>query len=59
VNYAFIEHFQTSPVAIFTVRRLERLYGRERIPLRYDLIAGRFELVSADRQVALPYSPRR
>jgi hypothetical protein len=32
VNYAFIRHF--------TVRRLERLCGKERIRSEYDLIAG-------------------
>jgi hypothetical protein len=40
VNYAFIEHFQDVARGHFTVRRLERLYGRERIRSEYDLIAG-------------------
>jgi len=39
VNYAFIEHFQDVARGHFTVRRLERLYGRERIRSEYDLIA--------------------
>src|ERR1700761_1267641 len=40
VNYAFIEHFQDVARGHFTVRRLERHYGRERIRAEYDLIAG-------------------
>jgi EcsC protein family len=40
VNYAFIEHFQDVARGHFTVRRLERLYGKERIRSEYDLIAG-------------------
>src|SRR3981189_3920874 len=40
VNYAFIKHFQDVARGHFTVRRLERLYGRERIRSEYDLIAG-------------------
>src|SRR6202043_4290356 len=40
VNYAFIEHFQDVARGHFTVRRLERLYGSERIRSEYDLIAG-------------------
>ena len=40
VNYAFIEHFQDVARGHFTVRRLERLYGEERIRSEYDLIAG-------------------
>src|ERR1700704_6071719 len=40
VNSAFIEHFQDVARGHFTVRRLERLYGKERIRSEYDLIAG-------------------
>jgi hypothetical protein len=40
VNYAFIEHFQEIAHGHFTVRRLERLYGKETIRTEYDLIAG-------------------
>ena len=40
VNYVFIEHFQDVARGHFTVRRLERLYGKERIRSEYDLIAG-------------------
>jgi hypothetical protein len=40
VNYAFIEHFQDVARGHFTVRRLERIYGKEKIRSEYDLIAG-------------------
>jgi hypothetical protein len=40
VNYAFIEHFQDIARGHFTLRRLERVYGKERIRSEYDLIAG-------------------
>jgi EcsC protein family len=40
VNYAFIEHFQDVARGHFTVRRLERSYGKEKIRSEYDLIAG-------------------
>jgi hypothetical protein len=39
VNYAFIEHFQDIARGHFTVRRLERIYGKEKIRSEYDLIA--------------------
>jgi hypothetical protein len=39
-NYAFIDHFQDVARGHFTVRRLERLYGMERIRSEYDLIAA-------------------
>jgi hypothetical protein len=39
VNYAFIEHFQDVARGHFTVRRLERIYGREKIRSEYDSIA--------------------
>jgi hypothetical protein len=39
VNYAFIGHFQDIARGHFTVRRLERVYGRDRIRSEYDLIA--------------------
>jgi hypothetical protein len=40
VNYAFIEHFQDIARGHFTVRRLERTYGKEKVRSEYDLIAG-------------------
>jgi hypothetical protein len=39
VNYAFIAHFQNVARGHFTIRRLERGYGKERIQSEYDLIA--------------------
>src|ERR1700720_691083 len=39
VNYAFIEHFQDVARGHFTVRRLERLYGKDKIRTEYDQIA--------------------
>ena len=40
VNYAFMEHFQEIARGHFTVRRLERIYGKEMIRTEYDLIAA-------------------
>jgi hypothetical protein len=39
VNYVFIEHFQDVARGHFTVRRLERLYGKDIIRAEYDRIA--------------------
>jgi EcsC protein family len=39
VNYAFIEHFQEVARAHFTVRRLERAYGKDRIRMEYERLA--------------------
>jgi hypothetical protein len=36
VNLAFIEHFQDVARGHFTVRRLERVYGAERVRAEYD-----------------------
>ena len=38
VNYAFIEHFQDVARGHFTVRRLERTYGKELVRSEYDRI---------------------
>jgi len=38
VNILFMDHFQRTAQAHFTIRRLERLYGRERIRRLYDEI---------------------
>jgi hypothetical protein len=35
VNYAFIEHFQDVARGHFTVRRLERIYGKELVQAEY------------------------
>jgi hypothetical protein len=40
VNNAFMEHFQEIARGHFTVRRLERIYGKEKIRTEYDLIAA-------------------
>jgi len=39
VNYAFIEHFQEMARGHFTVRRLERRYGKARVQSEYQRIA--------------------
>lgn len=41
INYAFIDHFQDIARGHFTVRRLERIYGKQQIRAEYDRIAGR------------------
>jgi EcsC protein family len=46
VNYAFMEHFQQIARGHFTVRRLERLYGKEAIRAEYDVIAAREKIAS-------------
>jgi hypothetical protein len=35
-----MEHFQDVARGHFTVRRLERIYGKERIRAEYDLFVG-------------------
>lgn len=40
VNYAFIEHFQDVARGHFTVRRLERTYGKEPVRAEYQRING-------------------
>jgi hypothetical protein len=39
VNYAFIEHFQDVARGHFTVRRLERTYGKELVRKEYERLA--------------------
>src|SRR6195952_6158399 len=39
VNYAFIQHFQEVARGHFTVRRLERIYGEDRIGSEYNILA--------------------
>jgi hypothetical protein len=36
VNYAFIDHFQDVARAHFTVRRLERAYGKDAVHVAYE-----------------------
>jgi hypothetical protein len=38
VNAAFMDHFQAVARGHFTVRRLERVYGRGTVRLAYDQI---------------------
>jgi len=40
VNYAFIDHFQEVARAHFTVRRLERRYGKDTVRAAYERISG-------------------
>jgi hypothetical protein len=40
VNYAFIEHFQEVARGHFTVRRLERVYGKEIVREEYERLAN-------------------
>jgi hypothetical protein len=39
VNYAFIEHFQEVARGHFTVRRLERVYGKSVVRTEYERLA--------------------
>ena len=39
VNYAFIEHFQEMARGHFTVRRLERVYGKDLVRTEYERLA--------------------
>ena len=43
VNYAFIEHFQEMARGHFTVRRLERTYGKDIVRMKYDRIVQELE----------------
>jgi EcsC protein family len=40
VNFAFIDHFQEIARAHFTVRRLERRYGKDAVRTAYDKLSG-------------------
>jgi hypothetical protein len=39
VNYFFIEHFQQTAQSHFTVRRLERAYGKDIVRAEYERLA--------------------
>ena len=39
VNYAFVEHFQELTRGHFTVRRLERAYGKDVVQTEYERLA--------------------
>jgi hypothetical protein len=43
VNYVFIEHFQEIARGHFTVRRLERVYGKDVVRAEYERLAGATE----------------
>src|SRR6266567_5008817 len=43
VNYAFIEHFQEMARGHFTVRRLERVYGKDLVRDEYTRLARNTE----------------
>lgn len=45
VNYAFIEHFQSVARGHFTVRRLERKYGKDIVFAEYERLRQRHETV--------------
>ena len=51
VNYAFIQHFQETARGHFTVRRLERTYGKDIVRAEYDRIAQELEI---SRRTASP-----
>ena len=40
VNYAFIDHFQEIARAHFTIRRLERRYGKDAVRTAYEELSG-------------------
>ena len=40
VNYAFIDHFQEIARTHFTVRRLERRYGKDAVQMAYEKLSG-------------------
>jgi hypothetical protein len=43
VNYAFIDHFQSVARGHFTVRRLERKYGKDIVSTAYEVLRRDFE----------------
>jgi hypothetical protein len=47
INAAFLDHFQTVAAGHFTVRRLERVYGREAVEAAYDAERERLDGVPA------------
>jgi EcsC protein family len=40
VNYAFVQHFQDVARGHFTVRRLERIYGKDEVHVQYERLAA-------------------
>jgi EcsC protein family len=51
VNYAFIDHFQEVARAHFTVRRLERTYGKDVVHVAYERLRDGTNPTSAEEQV--------
>jgi hypothetical protein len=47
INAAFLDHFQTVASGHFTVRRLERVYGREAVEAAYEAERARLDGVPA------------
>ena len=43
VNTIFIDHFQDMAKGHFTIRRLEKLYGKEPIKMAYEEMMKKFE----------------
>jgi hypothetical protein len=50
VNYAFIDHFQEVARAHFTVRRLERRYGKDAVQAEYERFRDRTDPAAAEEQ---------
>jgi hypothetical protein len=48
VNYVFIEHFQAMAQGHFTVRRLERRYGKDLVQAEYERLAPRRDQAGRD-----------
>ena len=44
MNYVFIEHFQEIAQGHFTVRRLERVYGKDIVRAEYERLAQATEV---------------
>ena len=57
VNYAFIDHFQDVARGHFSIRRLERAYGKEIVRAQYERI--RDESKASQSPSAVIGSPRR
>lgn len=51
VNYAFIDHFQDVARGHFTVRRLERKYGKDAIQVAYDRMRNALHTQPTSRKI--------
>ena len=54
MNYVFIEHFQEIAQGHFTVRRLERVYGKDVVRAEYDRLAEAIEPVVFHQRPTTP-----